>query len=119
MKKKKERKKMRAQVLSQILDCALAPDSRVVLGDWEKKDIRINTPLKKIFDPISLLHLLNKIERCFQIKIYDCEVFRSVDINGLPGIFKFSITGEESSSPWSFKTFLGLTNLVARKLNYS
>ena len=120
MKTKKDRRIPRAQVFSQILDCALAPDSRVILGDWEKRDIGINTPLKKVFDPISLLYLLNKIERCFRIKISDEEVFRSANMNGFPGLYLFSVNGKkESDDPWSFKTFLGLTNLVSKKLNYS
>lgn len=115
----KNQKDFRAQVFSQILDCALAPDSRVILGDWEKEDVKINMPLKMIFDPISLLHLLKKIEKCFRIKIYDQEVFRSMSTNGLPELFQSPISGEgKNDDPWLFKTFFGLTNLVSRKLNY-
>lgn len=119
MKKKKPTKATRAQIFSQILDCALAPDSRVILGDWEKEDVRLKTPLKKIFDPLSLFYLLDKIEKCFQIKIYDRDVFRSTGASSFSNPFQFLIIGEKNDDgPWSIKTFLGLTNLVSKKLNY-
>lgn len=120
MKKNVINRATRTQIFSQILDCALAPDSRVILGDWEKKDIRINTPLRKIFDPISLHYLLNKIEKCFQVKIDDQEVFRSAHAGGLLSPLQFLIIDEKDSGSYlSFKTFLGLTNLVGKKLNCS